>query len=119
MRFLCDVHISYGLNRHLISLGFESTHVNEILSKSETKDSDLCKYADQNDLVLISKDSDFRNSYFVKQTPKKLIKINLGNIPNQELIKIFDDNIKAILKLDKKLNFLLEVDKDNINLIEL
>lgn len=119
MRFLCDVHISYKLARHLGSLGFESIHVNEILDKSETKDSDLCKYADQNDNVIISKDSDFRDSFFVKQTPKKPIKINLGNISNQELIGIFNDNIKSIQKLYVKQNFLLEIDRDHINLIEL
>lgn len=119
MKFLCDVHISYKLVRQLISLGFESVHVNEILDKSETKDSDLCKYADQNNYVVISKDSDFRDSFFVKQTPKKLIKINLGNISNQELLGIFNDNIGAIQKLDIKKNFLLEIDSNNINLIEL
>jgi len=58
------------------------------------------------------KDSDFWNSYFIKQTPKKLIKINLGNIPNHELITIFAENIHAIQKLDSKPNFLLEIDKD-------
>jgi predicted nuclease of predicted toxin-antitoxin system len=119
MRFLCDVHISYKLTKHLISLGFDSIHVNEILDKSETKDSDICKFADQNNYVIISKDSDFRDSFFVKQTPKRLIKINLGNIPNQELINIFSDNIELIQKLDAKFNFLLEIDKDSINLIEL
>ncbi len=119
MRFLCDVHISYKLTKHLISLGFDSIHVNEILDKSETKDSDLCRFADQNNYVIISKDSDFRDSYFVKQTPKRLIKINLGNIPNQQLINIFNDNIDLIQKLDSKINFLLEIDKDIINLIEL
>ena len=119
MRFLCDVHISYKLTKHLISKGFESIHVNEILDKSETKDSDLCRFADQNNYVIISKDSDFRDSYFVKRTPKRLIKINLGNIPNQQLINIFNDNIDLIQKLDSKINFLLEIDKDFINLIEL
>ena len=119
MRFLCDVHISYKLTKHLISLGFDSIHVNEILDKSKTKDSDLCRFADQNNYVIVSKDSDFRDSYFVKQTPKKLIKINLGNIPNQQLINIFNDNIDLIQKLDSKINFLLEIDKDMINLIEL
>jgi len=119
MRFLCDVHISYKLTKHLISLGFDTIHVNEILDKSETKDSDLCRFADQNNYVIISKDSDFRDSYFVKQTPKRLIKINLGNIPNQQLINIFNDNIDLIQKLDSKINFLLEIDKDIINLIEL
>ncbi len=86
MKFLCDVHISYKLTNHLIYLGFEAVHVNQILDKSESKDSDLCKYADQNNYVIISKDSDFRDSFFVKQTPKKLIKVSLGNISNQELI---------------------------------
>jgi predicted nuclease of predicted toxin-antitoxin system len=119
MKFLCDVHISYKLTKHLVSLGFESIHVNEILDKSETKDSDLCEYADQYGFVIISKDSDFRDSYFVKQTPKKIIKINLGNISNRELIEIFDNNIEAIQELDGKSNFLLEVDSDRINLIEL
>jgi predicted nuclease of predicted toxin-antitoxin system len=119
MRFLCDVHISYKLTKHLISLGFDSIHVNEILDKSETKDSDICKFADQNNYVIISKDSDFRDSFFVKRTPKRLIKINLGNIPNQELINIFSDNIELIQKLDAKFYFLLEIDKDSINLIEL
>lgn len=119
MRFLCDVHISYKLTKHLLSLGFDSIHVNEILDKSETKDSDLCRFADQNNYVIVSKDSDFRDSYFVKQTPKRLIKINLGNIPNQQLINIFNDNIDLIQKLDSKINFLLEIDKDIINLIEL
>jgi predicted nuclease of predicted toxin-antitoxin system len=119
MRFLCDVHIAYKLANHLTALGFETVHVNDILDKSETKDSDICRYADQNDLIIITKDADFRDSYFIKQTPKKLIKINLGNIPNQELIRIFTENISTFEKLYSKPNFLLEIDKDEINLIEM
>lgn len=107
MKFLCDVHISYKLTKHFKKLGFEAIHVNEILSKSETKDSDLCKYADQMDYIIISKDSDFRDYYFVNQTPKKLIKINLGNISNDSLLEIFSENIDSIKKLEnkKKLSF--------------
>ncbi len=118
MKFLCDVHISYKLATFLRSLGFETIHVNEILNKSETKDSDICMYADQNDLIVITKDADFRDSYFIRHSPKKLIKINLGNIPNKELEIIIKDNINSIQKLYSRTNFLLEVGKDNINLIE-
>ncbi len=118
MKFLCDVHISYKLTNYLISLGFQAIHINEILDKWETKDNAICNYADENDLVLITKDSDFRNSYFVKKTPKKLIKINLGNIANQELIIIFSENIKSIQKLNVKPHFLLEIDKDDLSVIE-
>jgi predicted nuclease of predicted toxin-antitoxin system len=119
MRFLCDVHITYKIVNFLCSFGFEAVHVNEILHKSQTKDSDICKYADLNDFIVITKDSDFRDSYFIKRTPKKLIKINLGNISNQNLIEILSENIKSIQSLNSKPNFLLEVDMDNIEFIEL
>ncbi len=119
MKFLCDVHISLKLIRHLKSFGFEAVHVNHILDKSETKDSDICKYADQNDYVVITKDADFRNSFLLHQTPKKLIKINLGNISNSELLNIFSKNMNSLIKLDKKECFLIEIDTDDINLLEI
>jgi predicted nuclease of predicted toxin-antitoxin system len=83
------------------------------------KDSDICKFADQGDFIVVTKDADFRDSYFIKRTPKKLIKINLGNIPNHDLIVIFAENINAIQKLNSMPSFLVEIDKDNINLIEM
>lgn len=43
---------------------------------------------------------------------------NLGNIPNKELIRIFNHNIDTVQKLEQKQNFLLEVDRNNITLIE-
>ncbi len=33
MRFICDVHISFKIVRHLNSLGYETIHVNDILVK--------------------------------------------------------------------------------------
>ena len=118
MRLLCDVHISYKVVKHLISLGFETIHVNEILDKWHTKDIDICDYADSNDLIVITKDSDFRDSFFIKKTPKKLIKINLGNISNQELIRIISENINSITKLSQKSYFLIELDKSYMTFID-
>ncbi len=76
MKFLCDVHIPYKLTKHLESLGFVSVHVNKILNKWFTSDAEISEYADKNDFIVITKDSDFRNSYYIKKTPEKLIKIN-------------------------------------------
>lgn len=119
MKFLCDVHISYKLSAHLISLGFESHHVNEILNKSETKDAEICKYADRNDLIVITKDADFRDFFFIKSTPKKLIKVNLGNVSNNRLIEIFTPLTDTIRELNRKPNFLLEIDSENVSWLEL
>lgn len=88
MKFLCDVHISFKLVKFLNDSGFESIHVNNILNGYYTKDKDICKFADSNDFIVISKDADFRDSFYLKKTPKKFVKINLGNISNQDLISI-------------------------------
>ena|SRR3972149_502728 len=117
MRFLCDVHISYKIASYLDSLGYEAIHVNDILDKWNTKDKDICNYADLNDLIVITKDSDFRDSFFIRQTPKKLIKINLGNISNQDLIKILSENIDSINKLNSQPFFLIEIDKESATFI--
>ena len=114
MKFICDVHISYKLVNHLRILGFEVFHINEILDKWLTSDSKICNYADQNDFIVVTKDSDFRNSFYIKKSPKKLIKINLGNISNQELIKIFSDNLDYFTSLNKKEMFIVEMDKTSI-----
>ena len=114
MKFLCDVHISYKLVSTLKSLGFGAIHVNEILNKSETKDSDICKYADKNDYVVITKDYDFEDSYRVKNTPKKLLKISLGNISNNSLIKMFEENLEVLNKLVSVKSFFIEFDESGI-----
>ncbi|MCB1145024.1 MAG: DUF5615 family PIN-like protein [Leptospiraceae bacterium] len=87
MRFLCDVHISYQFSKHIESLGYGSTHVNFILKRWNTSDKEISQYADLNDLVLITKDTDFKNSHLLSKTPKKLIRFVLGNISNDELIQ--------------------------------
>ena len=63
-------------------------------------------------MIVITKDYDFRASYYLRNTPKKLIKINLGNIAYNELVEIFTDNISSIKKLDEKKSFIVEIDKD-------
>lgn len=119
MKILCDVHISYKVCNFLNALDYQAIHVNQILNQSETKDSEICDYADVNDFIVLTKDIDFKNSFLLNQTAKKLIKVNLGNISNQELINILKENIELISSLNKRKNFLLEIDNNQINHLEL
>lgn len=116
MKFLCDVHISYRVVITLSNLVFTTVHVNDILDGSSTKDSEICKFVDDNNYTLITKDSDFVNTFLATRTPKKLIKINLGNIPNDRLISMFLENIERIATLDNNESFLLQVDKNDLHL---
>lgn len=111
MKFLCDVHISFKLVNHLRSLQFETIHVNEILDKWYSRDKDICIYADLNDFIVVTKDSDFRNSFLLKGTPKKLVRIKLGNLSTSILIKVISENLLSIQELDSSGSFMIELDQ--------
>ena len=114
MKFLYDVHISYAFSKYLKDDGYDSTHVNFILQKWYTKDSEISQYADLHDLILITKDMDFKNSHFLKNTPKKLIRIILGNISNEDMIGLFIKNKNLILNLSLHSKFHLEIAKESV-----
>jgi predicted nuclease of predicted toxin-antitoxin system len=97
MNFLCDVHIPIALVKFLSDHGCEASHVNSLPKKWNSTDSEICQFADENNLVVITKDQDFKNTHFVKGTPAKLIRITLGNISNKELISIFKKHLPELL----------------------
>jgi len=115
VKFLCDVHISIRISKRIEELDHQCQHVNNILDKWDTKDSDITYYADSNDLILITKDQDFRNSYLLNNKPNKLLKINLGNISNQQLLEILETNLDRIETIHQEHpSFMIEVNKNDI-----
>ena len=77
MNFLIDVHLPITLSKFIDKqISCSSTHVNQVLQKWNTPDSEICRYADENDFIVVSKDVDFKNSHFVNHTQE----INQGNI---------------------------------------
>ncbi len=71
MNFLLDVHLPISLSKFLgKQSNYNTIHVNQILQKWRTRDLDICKYADENDFTVITKDQDFKDSHFISQTPK-------------------------------------------------
>lgn len=88
------------------------------MEKWHTKDEDICTYADRNDLVVLTKDVDFRNSFLIKNTPNKLVKVNLGNLSTQILIDILSENLQAIQKLNSRGGFMIELDQNSATFIK-
>jgi predicted nuclease of predicted toxin-antitoxin system len=118
MDFLIDVHLPISLSKFLSNQkGCTAIHVNQILQKWNTTDTEICKYADENDMVVITKDQDFKDAHFVNKTPKKVIRITLGNISNNDLIAIFTKSLFLILQVSSKETFYLEIGKERITSI--
>lgn len=89
MKFICDVHISIRLPKFLAIHGTESIHVNQLVAGSSTSDAEISEYADKNDYIVMTRDTDFRNAYLLKKTLKKLTHVCLGNINNDRLVALF------------------------------
>ncbi len=120
MKFLCDVHISFKTLLFLKNLYPESEHVNHILNSYLSKDEEIINYADTHGFIIITKDRDFKNSFLVRKKPRKLIRINLGNLSNEHLIGILSENLEQIRQLDAgKENFMIEINNQDITITEL
>lgn len=114
MKVLCDVHIALKVVRFFQKNNVEATHVNGLPNSFYSSDKDICKFADQNDHVVLTKDSDFLDSYLVQQTPFKLIKVNLGNISTPELIAILERHLDFLIAYFEKGGGWIEVSKNRI-----
>ena len=99
MRVLCDVHIPYRLVNRLRELGVDATHVNRILDGSNTKDSAIATFADAGGYLLVTKDSDFRDSHFLTGSPARLLRLTLGNLSNTELLELVEQHWPLIIKI--------------------
>lgn len=111
MKFVCDVHIPYRLINFLLKVGHEATHVNFILTGSKSKDIEIAQLADEQNLIVITKDEDFKNLHFGINTPKKLIRVLLGNCSTSDLITVFEKHLPEIEKIKEFNRFYIEIGK--------
>ncbi|MDB4924284.1 DUF5615 family PIN-like protein [Mucilaginibacter sp.] len=119
MFFLIDVHLPISLSKFLNSQkDCKAMHVNQILQKWHTTDAEICKYADDNSMVVVTKDQDFKNSHFINKTPKKVIRVTLGNISNTDLIRLFDKYLAFILPLSQNPEIYIEISNEQIIVID-
>lgn len=113
MRFIIDAQLPFGLKQILVDYGYDVIHTDDLEKKERTTDSEILKISNSQNRTIISKDSDFIDSFYLTGTPKKLLLISTGNIKNRELYNLFSKNIGRIVTLFET-NVLIEMDNDDI-----
>lgn len=88
-------------------------HTIELPDKNRSRDYQINKIAVDQNRVVITKDNDFLDSYILKALPPKLIIVTTGNITNNALVKIFNDNLTLIVDMLSRSN-LIEIGKTEI-----
>ncbi|MEX2410214.1 MAG: DUF5615 family PIN-like protein, partial [Candidatus Paceibacterota bacterium] len=67
---------------------------------------------------VLTKDADFRNSFLIRNTPKKLVRIKLGNLSNASLIEVIAEYLPTIQKLNADSGFMMEIDQFSATVIK-
>ena len=113
MKFLIDAQLPRRLATKLKQAGFDATHTLELPAGNRTTDQALSKLSISTQSVLVTKDSDFVQSFLLKKEPWKLLLISTGNISNDDLMNLFQLNISQIADSFETFNF-VELNRTNL-----
>ena len=84
MRLLFDHNLSPGLVRRLIDLYPDSSHV-FLVGLDRASDMAVWTYAQTNDYIIVTKDSDFSDVSVLRGFPPKVIWLRLGNCTTSDV----------------------------------
>lgn len=113
MKFLIDAHLPHKLTSIFINKGLKAIHTLDLPSANTTTDEYINQLSVSEKWIVITKDSDFVNSFLLANKPWKLLLVSTGNIRNQELLKLFQVNLPKILLAFKENKF-IEINSKNI-----
>jgi predicted nuclease of predicted toxin-antitoxin system len=86
--------------------GYDTIHTRELAQQNATPDSIINSISIQEERIVITKDSDFVDSFLTAQQPYKLLLITIGNIKNADLEILFATNLSLIVDLLSQHNYI-------------
>ncbi len=106
MKFIVDAQLPLKLARYLEWRGVDVLHTDNLPNKERTSDEEIRKLSLTKNCIVITKDIDFLDSFYVKGIPPKLLLVTTGNIDNKELLQLFENHLSDILNMFKEFNFI-------------
>ena len=113
MKFLIDAQLPVRLSYLLKSMGHDAIHTKELALKNATPDTEINTLSIREQRIVITKDSDFWDSFYVSQEPYKLLLITTGNISNKDLESLFVKNLEQLVDLLEN-NSVVEMSRDTV-----
>lgn len=113
MKFIVDAHLPKKLSIFLIEKGYDSIHTLDLPNKNATSDNEINAISIKEKRIVISKDSDFYDSYLTKLEPYKLLLVSTGNISTKNLLLFFENNLEKIMDEINR-NFLVELTSNSM-----
>ncbi len=113
MKFLVDAQLPRRLTYRIRDAGHDALHTLDLPLRNRTQDEEINELSVNDSRVVITKDADFVNSFWLSGKPRKLLLISTGNITNAELEDIFVPQISAITTAFETYDY-LELTRTNL-----
>ncbi len=84
MRLLLDHNLSHKMAKRLATTFPGTTHVRD-LGLAQATDQAIWEFARREDLIIVTKDDDFRQIAFLRGHPPKVIWLRIANAPTSAL----------------------------------
>jgi predicted nuclease of predicted toxin-antitoxin system len=99
MKFLVDAQLPVRLARFLQSAGYDTIHTRDLPDHNATPDAVINFISIQEQRIVITKDSDFVQSFLLQNQPYKLLLVTTGNIKNSELESLLENHLEQLIEL--------------------
>lgn len=113
MNFLIDAQLPRRLAYRLRDFGHDAMHTLDLPLKNRTPDSLVKEISVREKRVVVTKDGELVDSFFLQGKPYKLLLVSTGNIKNADLEKLFLQNIQQIAEAFEQFSF-IEIDRTMI-----
>ncbi len=95
-KFLIDVNLPY-----YFSLWKNEDYLHQFDIDDEWPDSKIWQYAKENNLTIVTKDSDFSNRILFESSPPKVIHIRFGNLKMKDFFNRMTEVWPEVIKLNQ------------------
>ena len=102
MKFLVDAQLPIRLCQLLRERGHDAVHTRDLNSGNRTPDSEIIRIADSEGRIVVTKDSDFVDSFLLRNQPQRLMLVATGNIGNTELVQLMMKVLPAVIDAFEK-----------------
>lgn len=113
MKFLIDAQLPKRLATLLQEKGYDAIHTGSLEMKNRTLDKEINLISIEQERIVVTKDSDFLESFLIERQPYKLLLVTTGNITNKELEILFLPILDQLLNLFER-HFYIELSRNDI-----
>jgi predicted nuclease of predicted toxin-antitoxin system len=113
MKFLVDAQLPRRLVIRLREAGMEAVHTLDLPDGNRTTDHLINQLSVKEQCVVVTKDADFVESFFLYGEPAKLLLVSTGNIGNDELETLFLSSLERVAEGFQSFDF-IELSRTNL-----